>query len=211
MRMPPFLRFLEPRIRPANDGLIVRGALRVERQIPGGPPELVHDSKNFIVDGGLTALRDILVGTNGGGFAGSIFRMAIGDGGCPPGQLFDPYLPDATWPARTTLFHEMLRQDVSTFTTPTDFSMRFVGSFNSTDLDPTSYSLADRVANEACLIAGDGVLTIGGDKIQVNKTPPDTPGADEVMVSMRTFKSASFDTTEDVTLTITWTLTLAKS
>jgi len=211
MRMPHCLRFLEPRIKPLGDGIAFHGALRVERQVGDEPFELVHDSKNFIVDVGLTALRDILIGANGGGFYGSIFRMAVGDGGVPPGQLFDPYLPDATWPARTTLFHEMLRQDISTFTTPTDFSMRFVGSFNSPDLDPSSYSLTDKVVNEACLIAGDGVLTVGGDKIQVNKTPPDTVGLDEVMVSMRTFKSASFDTSEDVTITITWTLTLAKS
>ena len=87
--------------------------------------------------------------------------MAVGDGGTPPGQLFDPYLPDATWPAKTELFHEMLRQDISTFTTPAYNSMRFVGSFNSPDLVVSSYSSADRVVNEACLIAGDGVLTAG--------------------------------------------------
>lgn len=214
MRMPPTLRFLEPRVRQPRDGLTIRGDMRVERQVPGGPLELVHESKNFIVDVGLTALRDILIGVNGGGFTGSIFRMAVGDGGVPPGQLFDPYLPDATWPAKTSLFHEMLRQDISTFTTPTSTSMRFVGSFNSVDLDDSSYSLAEKVVNEACLIAGDGVLTIGGDQKQVNSSlgpPIDTVDADEVMVSMRTYKSASFDTAENVTITITWTLTLAKA
>lgn len=216
MRMPPFLRFLEPRVRQPCDGLAIIGHLRVERQVRGGVRQLIHDSKNFIVDGGLTALRDILIGTNGGGFAGSIFRMALGDGGVPPGQLFDPYLPDSTWPARTGLFHEMIRQDVSTFSTPEFNSMRFVGSFNSIDLDASSYSLVDKVANEACLIAGDGVLTIGGDIRQINSTLPHGSGgppadSDEVMISMRTFKSASFDTAEDVTITVTWTLTLAKS
>ena len=215
LRLPPFLRFLEPRVRRPADGLTLLGALRVERQIPGGPLELVHDSKNFIVEGGLTALRDILIGPNGGGFTGSIFRMAVGDGGTPPGQLFDPYLPDATWPAKTELFHEMLRQDISTFTTPAYNSMRFVGSFNSPDLVVSSYSSADRVVNEACLIAGDGVLTAGGDQVQVHSTQPPPPknvaDLDEVMVSMRTFKSASFDILENVTITITWTLTLAKA
>ena len=211
MRMPPFLRFLRSRVNSPRDGFSIHGALRVERQVAGGPLQLIHDSDNFIVDAGLTAMRDILLGAAGGGFTGSIFRMAIGDGGTPAGQLYDPYLPDATWPAKTTLFHEMLRQDIDTFTTPTTASMTFVGSFNSTDLDAPSYSLADRVANEACLIAGDGILTVGGDKKQVNNTPPEPADLDEVMVSMRTFKSASFDIAEDVTLTITWTLTLAKS
>jgi hypothetical protein len=213
MNLPPFLRFLEHKLHPPKkpDGLSFQGHVRIERQVAGGELELVHDSKNFIVDAGVTAIRDVLIGPNGAGFTGSIFRMAIGDGGVPPGELFNPILPDATWPARTGLFHEMLRQDISIFEAPTDTSMRFVGSFNSTDLDATSYSLADRVINEAALIIGDGVLTIGGDKKQINKTPPDAADLDEVMLSMRTFKSASFDLTEDVTITITWTVTVATS
>ncbi len=209
MRLPPFLRFLER--RSGHDRLRVWGHIRVERQVRGGPVEVIHDGKNFIVDAGVSAIRDLLIGVNGGGFGGSIFRMAVGDGGVPPAELFNPKLPDATWPGRTTLFHEVIRQDVSVFSRPTSQSMRFVGSFNSTDADPTSYSLAAKVVNEACLIIGDGILTVGGDKKQVNKTPPDTADLDEVMMSMRTFKSASFDPAEDVTITIPWTITVATS
>jgi hypothetical protein len=217
MRLPPFLRFLEPKLRreehlsgaaiAAPDGLSFRGHIRVERRAAGGPLQLVHDSPNFIVDAGVTAIRDALIGVNGGGFLGSIFRMAIGDGGVPAGELFNPKLPDATWPARTALYHEMLRQDIDVFTTPTAASMRFVGSFNSMDITPTSYSLADRVVNEAALIIGDGTLTVGGDKKRVQDG--DTVDADEIMLSTRTFKSASFDEAEDVTISITWTLTVA--
>src|SRR6188472_1841291 len=116
MRLPPFLRFLEPR---ALDQLGLKGHVRVERQVRGGPRELVHDSKNFIVTAGVTGIRDILVGANGGGFTGSIFRMALGDGGTPPTELFNPKLADATWPARTGLFHEVIRQDISVFESPT--------------------------------------------------------------------------------------------
>lgn len=205
--MPPFLRFLQP--KPLREGFRLRGHLRVERQAKGGPLELVHDSKNFIVDAGLTGVRDILIGVNGGGFTGSIFRMAVGDGGTPPSELFNPRLPDATWPAKTALFHEVLRQDISVFSTPTTDSMRFVGSFNSTSVDPTSFSVSAKVINEAALILGDGVLTIGGAKKQVNKAPPDVLDADERMMSMRTFKSASFDPAEDVTITIRWTITVS--
>lgn len=209
MRLPPFLRFLKPRIEPGQDGLGLVGHLKVERQVRGGELELVHDSKNFIVNVGITAIRDILIGTNGGGFYGSIFRMAVGDGGVPPAELFNPKLPDATWPARTALYHEIIRQDVSVFSTPTTASMRFVGSFNSVGIDPTGYSLAAKVINEAALIIGDGVLTGGGDKKQVNKTVPDVVDADEIMMSTRTFKSTSFDDAEDVTITVTWTITVA--
>jgi hypothetical protein len=209
MRLPPFLRFLKPRIEPGRDGLGLVGHIRVERQALGGELELVHDSKNFIVDAGISAIRDVLIGVNGGGYYGSIFRMAIGDGGTPPSELFNPKLPDATWPARTSLYHEVLRQDISVFTTPTPSSMRFVGSFNSVGIDPTGYSLAAKVVNEAALIIGDGVLTPGGDKKQVNKTVPDVVDSDEVMMSTRTFKSTSFDDAEDVTITVTWTITVA--
>lgn len=213
MNLPPFLRFLEPKFRreEGSDGFVLRGHIRVERQRAGGELVLIHDSSNFIVDAGLTAVRDVLIGPNGAGFTGSIFRMAVGDGGVPPGELFNPKLPDATWPARTGLFHEVIRQDISVFTEPTSASMRFVGSFNSIDVDASSYSLADRVINEASLIIGDGVLTVGGDPKQINKDVPDIVDGDEVMFSTRTFKSASFDFLEDVTITVTWTVTVASA
>ena len=209
MRLPPFLKFLEPLLKPEREAFGLIGHLRVERQVAGGPLQLIVDQKNFIVDSGVTAVRDVLIGVNGGGFTGSVFRMAIGDGGVPAGELFNPKLPDATWPARTGLFHEVIRQDISVFSTPTTSSMRFVGSFASIDVDPTSFSLSDRVVNEASLIIGDGILTVGGDKKQINKVPPDAVDADEVMLSTRTFKSVSFDPSEDVTVTITWTITIS--
>lgn len=222
MRLPRFLEFLRPRLErhagqrargperkeADDDSLKIQGHLLVQRQVAGGELETVYNSKNFIVDAGITAIRDVLIGVNGGGFAGSIFRMAIGDGGVPIGELFNPKIPDATWPARTELFHEVYRQDISVFTTPTTASMRFVGSFNSVDVDETGFSLVDRVINEAALIIGDGVLTVGGDPKQVNKTVPDTVDADEIMLAMRTFRSISFDPAEDVTITVTWTITV---
>jgi len=212
MNLPPFLKFLAPKLRaikpePKPEGLRFQGHIRVERQVGSGPLELIHDSKNFIVDVGLTGVRDILIGVAGGGFQGSIFRMAVGDGGTPPGELFNPKPPDASWPARTGLYHEVIRQDISVFETPTTSSMRFVGSFNSADVGLPSFSLADLVINEAALIIGDGVLTVGGDKKQINNG--DSADLDELMFSTRTFKSASFDPAEDVTITITWTITVA--
>ncbi len=145
MRLPRFLEFLRPRfarrVDLETDGLRLRGHVRIERQARGCAPEIVYDSKNFIVDAGITAVRDLLIGVNGGGFGGSIFRMAVGDGGVPVGELYNPKPPDATWPARTDLFHEVIRQDVSVFSTPTATSMRFVAAFNSVDVDPTSFSL----------------------------------------------------------------------
>lgn len=214
MKLPAFLRFLEPRPK-QPDGLSVLGHIRVERTADG-VTELVHDSKNFILNVGLAAIADVLIGTGGGrpGIAGSIFRMAVGDGGTVPGDIFNPKLPDASWPARTSLFHEVLRKDIDTFTKPTDNSIRFVTNFNPSlpsPIDDSSYSLPDKVINEAALIIGDGVLTVGGDPKEVNKVPPDIVDPDETLVSMRTFNSASFDNGEDVTISITWTMTVAKA
>src|ERR1051326_3811258 len=178
MRLSPFLQFLELHLgrlglrdQAFEEGFRLHGHLRVENQLRGGPAEVVYDDKNFIVDLGKTSVRNMLLGAAGsgaGGFLGSVFRMAIGDGGAPASELLNPKAPDATWPARTTLFHEVLRQDISAFSAPTTSAARFVGAFNSLDVDSTSYSLAAKVINEAALIIGDGTLTVGGDKKQVN-------------------------------------------
>jgi hypothetical protein len=60
------------------------------------------------------------------------------------------------------------------------------------------------------LIIGNGLLTVGGRKQQINKVPPDTPGVDEKAMSLRTFKSTSFDPTDNVALTVTWTLSVVR-
>ena len=207
----PFLKFLAPvmggdLVEPVG----LRGDLLVESSI-GGRRTVVYNGHNFIVDLGKTSVRDLLLGSSGGGFSGSIFRMAVGDGGTPPDELFNPKTPDSSWPARTGLFHEVIRQDVSSFSAPSASSARFVGSFQSTDVDLTSFSLAERVINEAALIIGDGVLTVGDDKKQINKVPPDTVDIDEKMMSMRTFRSSPFDPALSVSISITWTITVVTS
>jgi hypothetical protein len=211
MRLPKFLEFLRPVFGDDDevaDALKLSGHLHVKVSSPGRSDRVVYDSKNFIVDMGKTAVRNILLGASGGGVAGSIYRMAVGDGGAPAGNLFSPKQPDASWPARTGLFHEVIRQDISSFSAPNAFAARFVGSFSSTDVDVTSFSLSEHVINEAILIAGNGVLTVGGRKAQINKAPPDTIGADEKTLSMRTFPSVPFDPVSNVTVTVTWTITV---
>jgi hypothetical protein len=211
MSLPPFLGFLGPLFGdPSTEDVRASGHLRVEKSRDGRRVELIYDGKNFILDQGLSATRDNLIGPAGGGFVGSFYRMAIGDGGCPAGQLFSPRQPDSTWPGRTGLYHEVIRQDISVLTRPTPNSMRFVGSFNSGDIDPSSYSQADHVINEAALILGNAVFTVGGRKQQINKVPPDVPGADEIITSVRTFKSTSFDPVDNVVLTVTWTLSVVR-
>jgi hypothetical protein len=214
MRLPAFLNFLRPVFKAQqlelDDPFRLVGHLKVERWKGGRLLDTPYDGKNYILNVGLTGIRDIIIGPGGSGFYGAIFRMAIGDGGVLPGEYFNPKQPDSTWPARTALFHEVLRQDVSVFSKPTAYSARFVANFDSTIVDPTSYSLVDHVINEAALIIGDGVLTVGGDPKQINKVPPDTADPDEMLFSTRTFRSTPFDPSEPVTLTLTWTITVAR-
>jgi hypothetical protein len=214
MRLPPFLNFLKPLFQENNleldEPFKLLGQLRVERWKNGCLVDTPYDGKNYILNLGLSGVRDLIIGPAGGGVYGAIFRMAIGDGGVPPGEYFNPKQPDSTWPTRTGLFHEVLRQDVSVFSKPTDYSARFIANFSSVIVDPTSYSLVDHVINEAALILGDGVLTVGGDPKQINKVPPDTADPDEKAFSMRTFRSTPFDPGEPVTLTLTWTITVAR-
>lgn len=208
-----FLEFLRPVLGARLDRpepIQMLGHLRVETYKRGELIDVPYTGKNFIVDLGLQKAADLLIGVNGGGITGSIFRMAIGDGGVPPGDLFNPKQPDSSWPARTGLFHEVIRQDIAAFTKPTSSSMRFVANLNSVDVDPTSFSLVDRVINEAALIIGDGVLVVGGDKKQINKTSPDTADAEEKMFSARCFNSTPFDPIEDITISISWTISLTR-
>ena len=61
MRLPRFLEFLRPRfarrVDLETDGLRLRGHVRIERQARGCAPEIVYDSKNFIVDAGSRMTR----------------------------------------------------------------------------------------------------------------------------------------------------------
>lgn len=194
------LRHREVRFR---EGLNFRGEIELKFFDKNGVLINVIKEKNFIVDLGLEKVVDILSNSGGTYDGHKIFRMAIGDDGALTGQPFVPKVADATWPARTGLFHELIRQNIDTVTQPTTTSMRFLTSFDSADIDSTSYSSSPKVVNEASLIISDGTQT---GQQQINKTPPDTPDADEKMFSMRTFKSQSFDPSDTLTLSVAWTI-----
>lgn len=206
MRLPPFLEFLRPRFQ-GRDRYCLQGHILVERFAPGQPSRVVHDGKNYIVDQGITAARDLLLGPASGTSTNGIFRMAVGNGGSVLGSPLTPKLPDETWPARTGLYGEVLRQDISSFETPSSAAARFVGIFNSTGIATASFGGDDEVINEAALITGDGVLSVDKDPKEIRNG--DVEDGDEKMFSTRTFKSAPFAPSEDVTIQITWTITVS--
>lgn len=188
----------------ARDRFKFRGEIKLEFFDKHGVLINCIEDKNFIVDLGLETVIDILTNDTGSFDGHKIFRMAIGDDGTLAGQPFVPKVPDATWPARTTLFHEVLRQNRSAAPTqPTPTSMRFVTSFASADITPGSFTSSPPVINEAALIISDGTQSISArDEIPQGYTPT----ADEKIFSIRTFKSQSFDPADTLTLTVTWTI-----
>lgn len=185
-----------------REGLKFRGDIKLEFFDKNGSLINCIEDKNFIVDLGLEAVVDILEGTTTAAAVGNrIYRMAIGDDGTLTGQPYVPKVPDATWPALTSLYHEVLRKSRDTATQPTSKSMRFVTSFASADITPSSFSSSPYVINEAALIISDGTQTTT-DEVQQGYTPD----ASESIFSIRTFKSQPFDPADTLTLTVTWTI-----
>lgn len=193
---------LKERRHSFRDGLNFRGNIKLEFFDKNGKLINCIEEKNFIVDLGLEAVIDILEATTTTSSIGNrIYRMAIGDDGTLTGQPYVPKVPDATWPAKTTLFHEVLRQSRDTATQPTSKSMRFVTSFASADITPSSFTSSPYVINEAALIISDGTQTTK-DEIPQGYTPDSS----ESIFSIRTFKSQPFDPADTLTLTVAWTI-----
>ena len=182
-----------------RDGLSFRGEIRLEFFDRNGRLVNVIEDKNFIVDLGHELVIDILTGT----VSSKIFRMAIGDNGTLVGQPYVAKTPDATWPARTGLFHELIRRNIDTTSQPSTKTMRFLASFQSGDIDNSSFSSSPKFVNEAALIVSSGLET---GQQQINKTVPDSLDPSENMFSIRTFKSQPFDPASTLTLSIAWTI-----
>jgi hypothetical protein len=189
------------------DGFTLKGHVRIEAKDRLGRVAVIYDGPNFIVDGGKQAVIQ-QIGKFFESGRRTMRRMSLGDQGALPGSPFTPKVPDASWPARTQLFHELGRRDVDAILFPTTKSVRFVTSFLSSDFDDTSYSALPRICSEASLYIGnpdliaDPVVTL----IQPNKVAPDPIPVADVMFSTRTFKSVPFDPLDGVTVTVTWTI-----
>jgi len=192
-----------------TDGFRLKGHLRVEAHDRRGRLICVaYDGPNFIVDLGKQKVLEQLGQAFGPALGPGrrvMRRMSLGDQGAIIGSPFTPKVPDASWPARTQLFHELGRKPIDTITFPTTKSVRHITAFNSAAFDASSYSSVPRICSEASLYIGDpddGVATL----IQPNKVAPDIVPATDKMFSTRTFKSVPFDPLDAVTVTVTWTI-----
>ncbi len=148
-------------------------------------------SPNYIVDQASQYVGLILEGT----FSGSLYRMAIGQGGysgAPPVRT----LPNDSWYAYTGLVTPIVSKPVATRTVVSD------GHVTSITLSCT-FSGADHASptsdfNEACLILGSG--TAG------TQTGGAYLGAADRMYAYRTFDNFSVPAAGTSTLTINWTI-----
>ena len=186
----------------------LKGHVRIEVYNRHGVlTDVPYDGPNFIVDLGKQQVMRQLGQANETGRR-AMRRMSLGDQGAITGSPFTPKVPDASWPARTALFHELGRKNIGTFSFPTTKSARFLTAFNSADFDPTSYSLAPKICSEASIYIGNPDLTVDTvtGLIQPNKAVPDSIPAADAMFSTRTFKSVPFDPLDAVTVTVTWTI-----
>lgn len=183
----------------------IKGHVRIEvRDRHGRLTDVPYDGENFIVNVGKQVVMDQLAQLFEPGRR-TMRRMGLGDQGAITGSPFTPKVPDATWPARTALFHELGRKNIDIITSTAPRAIRFMTAFLSSNFDPTSYSAAPKICSEASLYLGDpadGVVTL----IQPNKAPPTVPPVTDVMFSTRTFKSVPFDPADGVTVTVTWTI-----
>lgn len=177
-----------------SEKIKVHGKIRLEHS-----SGKVWESNNFVVNLGVQRAGEIL----GGNASGSIYRIAIGDGGVSGGVRV---LPNDTWYLKTGLVSPAFSDDITTRTVSHDgqttslyFTHVFTGAANVS-------AMTD--ASEMCLIIGygsAGVLT-GNNAVIM----PNVPAVSEnYPFAYRTFEELSLapgDPTE--TITVHWTILL---
>lgn len=161
-----------------------------------------QDYKNIIFNQG----KDRIIESLTTGFIRVIARMAVGDRGTLPSDSTVPKIPVATM---TNLYNEVYRSDVDTTVlnvgTPTVHEVKFIKIFSAVDVPITAFSnQATPVINEAALVMCD--LLSGNPLPRPAVAYPNTNDADEVVFSMRAFKSIPFEAANDISITIRYTI-----
>lgn len=162
----------------------------------------VWESKNFVVNQGVNFVGDILGGAN----TGTIYRIAIGDGGMSGGTRV---LPDDTWYLKTGLVSPAFSNDLTApcvvthdgQTTSLYFNHVFTGAENATAITNMS---------EVALVIGygsSGVLTGNNAVIMPNLAGP--PTEVNYMFAYRTFEELALTPADPTsTITVHWTILL---
>ena len=163
----------------------------------------VIEEKNIILWQGRAELIKTVSTTSPLLYQRVINRMVIGDLGTIPADSQVPKVPTANL---TGLYHETYRKDISTKNIVTNLSdnyCQFIATFNAVDVPLSSFSnpTSPRV-NEVGLVFIDPQVAI----VRPDVASPNTVPVDEIVGSIRCFKSIPFESANDVSVTIRYTL-----
>ncbi len=135
-------------------------------------------------------------------------RMAVGDRGALPSNTQVPKVPDRT---RTSLYHEVFRQDIQTIVTTTSGDTNeilMVATFNAVDIPVTSFlDQSAPMINECGLVLCDVIL--GRPLPRPIVAAPATPDADELLFTHLPFNSVPFKAAEEVSVTVRYKVFVA--
>ncbi len=135
-------------------------------------------------------------------------RMAIGDRGALPSNPQVPKVPDRT---RTSLYHEVFRQDIQTIVTQTSGDtneIMMVATFNAVDIPNTSFlDQSAPMINECGLVVCDVVL--GRPLPRPPVASPNASDTDEMLFTHLPFNSVPFKAEEEVSVTVRYKIYVA--
>ena len=156
---------------------------------------------NIILDAGKDKVIESLVT----GVIHEVGRIAIGDRGTIPSDPTVPKIPTSNLPG---LYNEIYRDDVDGVTvdvgTPGTHEVQFVKTFDASSVPITAFSnQASPVINEVGLVTFDFAE---GPLPRAPVASPSAPPADEVVFSLRTFKSVPFEAANEISVTIRYTI-----
>ncbi len=134
-----------------------------------------------------------------------IGRMAIGARGTLPS---DPTVPKTPEASKTELYSEVYRQDVemtSVTTQEDENKVLFVTTFRAVDIPLSAYpDQTNPVINEVGLVMID--LITGVPLPRTSIAYPDECDEDESLFAMRTFKSVPFESANETSVTVRYTI-----
>jgi hypothetical protein len=163
----------------------------------------VIEEKNIIFWQGRAELIKTISTTSPALYQRVINRMVIGDLGTIPA---DSQVPKVPTPDLIGLYHEIYRKDIASKNITTTLGnnyCQFVTTFNASSVPTSAFSnpTTPRV-NEVGLVFIDPQVAV----VRPDVAFPNTVPADEVVASIRCFKSIPFEVVNDVSVTIRYTL-----
>lgn len=154
---------------------------------------VVNKGKDIVIEGLTTGNIDLIA------------RMAIGDRGTIPSDSTVPKVPTSNL---DVLYNEVYRADVDFFSLNTGglvHEVEFVRTFSALDISITAFSnQANPVVNEVGLITADVITGVALPRPAVES--PASPDADEQLFALRTFKSVPFESANEISVTIRYTI-----